>query len=419
MRELLSAARRLPLSQQLALTASGCCLIATLTLVGLAAQSNQYTQKNLQTEFGQSMAEHLADRLSNELATGDKLGVAGELNRIVEYSQIAAGRALDIEGLELAVAGVRQADGLLFSSPIMIAGDMAGLAEVSIDTSIQRAAQQQFLVAMSGLALLLSMGVYLATRTMAKRLAKNLQLVSAELASVTGEADVSPNEIKALQERVAALPLELLQPRQVEASGDDHYVDTAILFVHLRSLPGYLETVDDRRLQRYVATVHRMIFGAAGFYRGELQVVRQFGLAIWFSGQHKTGSPALRAASCGWLIEQAAPELESSLRLSVGLGLSLGGSELGRGDERDIYPGLYSQAAVDELEALAKQTTDGIHVAEFVAQDLDLITRMSVETSAAGFRLGGLADGQRDLLERQLQILLKALVPEGAAAEDD
>ena len=58
------------------------------------------------------MAEHLADRLSNELATGDKLGVAGELNRIVEHSQIAAGRALDIEGLELAVAGIRQADGL-------------------------------------------------------------------------------------------------------------------------------------------------------------------------------------------------------------------------------------------------------------------------------------------------------------------
>ena len=70
-----------------------------------------------------------------------------------------------------------------------------------------------------------------------------------------------------------------------------------------------------------------------------------------------------------------------------------------------------------KLEALAKQTPDGIHVAEFVAQDLDLITRMSVEPSAGGFRLGGLADGQRDLLERQLQILLKALVPDGAAAE--
>ena len=89
-----------------------------------------------------------------------------------------------------------------------------------------------------------------------------------------------------------------------------------------------------------------MIYGAAGFYSGELQVVRQFGLVIWFKGQHKTGSPALRGASCAWLIQQAAPELETSLRLSVGLGLSLGGSELGRGDERDIYPGLYTQAAV-------------------------------------------------------------------------
>ena len=415
MRDLLSSITRLPLSQQLALAASGCCLVATLTLVVLAAQSNRYTQQNLQGQFGQSMAEHLADRLSNELATVDMLGVAGELNRITQHSQISAGRALDVEGLELATAGIRPQDGLHFTSPIVLAGDTAGTAEVTIDTHIQRSAQQQFLLSMSGLALLLSVGVYLTTRAMAQRLAKNLQLVSAELAAVTGESEVSQNEVKALQERVAALPLELLQPRIIDGDGEDHYVDTAILFIHLRSLPGYLETVDERRLQRYVATVHRMIFGASGFYSGELQVVRQFGLAIWFKGQHKAGSPALRGASCAWLIQQAAPELETSLRLSVGLGLSLGGSELGRGDERDIYPGLYTQAAVDELEVLARQTHDGIHVASFVAQDLDLVTRMAVEPAGDdGFRLGDIADGQRDLLERQLQILLKALVPEDA-----
>ena len=413
MRDLLTSITRLPLSQQLALSASGCCLVATLTLVVLAGQSNRYTQQNLQVQFGQSMAEHLADRLSNELATGDMLGVAGELNRITQHSQISAGRALDVEGLELATAGFRPQDGLHFTSPIVLAGDTAGTAEVIIDTHIQRLAQQQFLLSMSGLALLLSVGVYLTTRAMAQRLAKNLQLVSAELAAVTGESEVSQNEVKALQERVAALPLELLQPRVIDAGGEDHYVDTAILFIHLRSLPGYLETVDERRLQRYVATVHRMIYGVAGFYSGELQVVRQFGLAIWFKGQHKTGSPALRGASCAWLIQQAAPELENSLRLSVGLGLSLGGSELGKGDERDIYPGLYTQAAVDELETLARKTYDGIHVTNFVSRDLDLVTRMAVEPAGGdGFRLGDLADGQRDLLERQLQILLKALVPE-------
>ena len=420
MRDLLSSITRLPLSQQLALAASGCCLVATLTLVVLAAQSNRYTQQNLQAEFGQSMAEHLADRLGNELATGDMLGVAGELNRITQHSQISAGRALDVEGLELSAAGIRRPDGLYFTSSIVIAGDTAGTAEVTIDTEIQRSAQQQFLLSMSGLALLLSIGIYFATRAMAQRLAKNLQLVSAELAAVTGESEVSPNEVTALQERVAALPLELLQPRVIDGDSEDHYADTAILFIYLRSLPGYLETVDERRLQRYVATVHRMIYGAAGFYSGELQVVRQFGLAIWFKGQHKAGSPALRGASCAWLIQQAAPELETSLRLSVGLGLSLGGSELGRGDERDIYPGLYTQAAVDELEVVARQTQDGIHIADFVSQDLDLVTRMAVEPAGDdGFRLGDLADGQRDLLERQLQILLKALVPEDSASTGD
>jgi len=419
-RDLFSSITRLPLSQQLALAASGCCLVATLTLVVLAAQSNRYTQQNLQAEFGQSMAEHLADRLGNELATGDMLGVAGELNRITQHSQISAGRALDVEGLELSAAGIRRPDGLYFTSSIVIAGDTAGTAEVTIDTEVQRSAQQQFLLSMSGLALLLSIGIYFATRAMAQRLAKNLQLVSAELAAVTGESEVSPNEVTALQERVAALPLELLQPRVIDGDGEDHYADTAILFIYLRSLPGYLETVDERRLQRYVATVHRMIYGAAGFYSGELQVVRQFGLVIWFKGQHKAGSPALRGASCAWLIQQAAPELETSLRLSVGLGLSLGGSELGRGDERDIYPGLYTQAAVDELEVVARQTQDGIHITDFVSQDLDLVTRMAVEPAGDdGFRLGDLADGQRDLLERQLQILLKALVPEDSASTGD
>ena len=68
-----------------------------------------------------------------------------------------------------------------------------------------------------------------------------------------------------------------------------------------------------------------------------------------------------------------------------------------------------------DLATSVSRVDDGIHVASFVAQDLDLVTRMSVEPAGDdGFRLGDLADGQRDLLERQLQILLKALVPEDA-----
>ncbi len=422
LKNFIAAINRLPLSQQLALTACVCCLVATLALVALAARSSEYTQENLQGEYGRSVAEQLARRLSSELAVGDRLGVAGELNRLVDQASITAARALDIEGNELAVAGDRNRSQLSFQANIFIAGDAAGVAEVTVDTSTQDSAQLQFVLALSGLAVLLSIAVYAVTRTMAQRLARNIRAVSAELAAVTGDESDDGNELQALQQRVAALPLDLLKPQLVGDSKQDHYVDTAILFIYFRSLPGYLETIDERRLQRYVAVVHRMIYGAAGFYGGELEVVRQFGLAVYFHGAHKIGSPALRAASCAWLIQQAAPDVESQLRLSVNPGLAVGGSELGRGDARDIYPGLYTQSSLDELLALARSKGPGIAVSDFAAKDIDLGTRIDLESGEDHIaRVGQLADGHRDLLERQLQILLKALVdqaPEGGNQSD-
>jgi len=405
---------RLPLGQQLALTASICCLLATLALVGLSAKSSRYTQDNLQSEYGKAVAEQLAARLSSELALNDRLGAAGELNRVVQQAGIAGARALDVEGVELAVTGDIE-HGSVFQADISIAGDVAGIAEVHLNTAAQDAAQFRFQIALSGLALVLSVAVYLATRAMARRLTQNLTALSAELALVTGEADGNANEVAALRDRIAALPLDLLKPQMVGQSQIDHYVDTAILYVYFRSLPGYVDTVDERRLQRYVAMVHRLIYGAAGFYNGKLEVVRQFGLAVFFDGSHAVGSPALRAASCAWLIRQAAPELEKSLRLSVALGLAVGGSELGRGDAKDIYPGLYTQSAIDELHAMARDIGEQIEVTSFIAEDIDLTTRMTINSGDSKRPvLVGIGDHHKDLLERQRHVLLRALIEQQA-----
>ena len=412
MRALMTAFNNLPLHQQLATVACLCCLLSSLALVALAGQSSAYTRANLQAEYGRAVAEQLARRLGTEMATGDLLGVVGELNKLTEQRGIAATRALDVDGNELAVAGDRELGEFSFSSAIVIAGDQAGVAEVALNTAAQDRTQFQFLLSLSGLAILLSVAVYIATRALALRLGRNLQDVAAELGSVGDHTSVSANEVAALRERVAALPLDLLKPPAMEASqGDQHYVTTAILFVHFRSLPGYLETVDERRLQRYVAHVHRLLYGAAGFYSGELQVVRQFGIAIWFTGPHKIASPAVRAASCAWLIRQTAPTLEQQLRLTVGLGIAVGGSELGRGDSEDIYPGLYTQSAVDDLERLARQPGDEIRLSDFLIGDLELTTRVAIETDTNGTNhMGEFADRHRDLLERQRHILLQALV---------
>ena len=412
MRAVTTVFSSLPLHQQLAATACLCCLISSLALVALAAQSSHHSQASLQGEYGQAVAEQLARRLGSEMASGDRLGIAGELNKLAEQKSIVAARALDVDKRELAAVGDQKSSSLIFQAPVMIAGDQAGIAEVAVNTAVRDSTQFQFVLSLSGLAILLSIAVYLITRTLALRLGKNLQAVAAELGVVGDTKEVSTNEIEALRERVAALPLDLLKPPSGEHhKGDQHYVETAILFIHFRSLPGYLETVDERRLQRYVAHIHRMIYGASGFYNGELQVVRQFGIAVWFTGKHKTASPTVRAASCAWLIQQTAPKLEEQLRLSVGLGLAVGGSELGRGDGEDIYPGLYTQAAVDELEALARQSGNEIHLSQTMIQDIELMNRVGIEEEPQGnYRLGQFADGQRDLVERQREILLRALI---------
>ena len=419
MRQLFVRLQQLPLSQQLALTASACCLAATLLLVALATTSSNHTQNILQAAYGEAVAEQLALRLGTELATGDRLGVASELARLIEQKGIQGARAVDIEGAELAAAGTRDTAAPQFKWPIQIAGDIAGSAEVYLNTETQHHTQQRFVLLMSGLALLLSIVIFGITRAMGQRLARNLQAVSAELAKVTGQHVTPENELQALRDRVAALPLDLLRPSALVTASDEHYQGTTIVYLYLRSLPSYLETIDERRLQRYVATLHRMIYGAVGFYNGDLAVARQFGLAIYFTEHNTIGSPALRAASCAWLIQQTAPVIGEQLRLSVNLGIAVGHSELGPGDHRDIYPGLYTQSSLDRLHRVCQQEREGIALVDAIGDDLDLQNRATILTPGNDRKLlGSWVDSHRDLVERQRQILLRALIDNAPQTDD-
>ena len=193
MRAVTTAFRSSPLHQQLAATACLCCLISSLALVALAAQSSSHSQANLQSEYGKAVAEQLARRLGVELATGDRLGIAGELSKLTEQQSIVAARALDVDKRELAAVGKQQTSSLIFQAPIVIAGDQAGIAEVALNTAIRDSTQLRFVLSLSGLAILLSIAVYLTTRTLALRVGKNLQAVAAELGAVGDAQNVSTN----------------------------------------------------------------------------------------------------------------------------------------------------------------------------------------------------------------------------------
>ena len=94
MEQVLQRLRNQPLSQQLALAAAGCCLLATLTLVGVAAQSTQSIQSVTLAEHADAAVRQLAGRASAELATGDRLRLVTELQFYTDQTLFAAAMPL-------------------------------------------------------------------------------------------------------------------------------------------------------------------------------------------------------------------------------------------------------------------------------------------------------------------------------------
>ena len=136
--------------------------------------------------------------------------------------------------------------------------------------------------------------------------------------------------------------MDLLRTRSEPSPQDENYQTTAVLYLHLSSLEHYVDTLDELSLQRYTDRLHQTIYAAAGFYAGDLQVARQFGLAVYFSGHNTAGSAAFRAASCAWLVQAASLALEKQMSLSLSMSMAIAQSELGVGNGTDIYPGLYT-----------------------------------------------------------------------------
>ena len=412
MEPILRRLRHQPLSHQLALVAAGCCLIATLILVAVASQSTQSILNTTLQEHAQAAVANLGLRAGNELAAGDRLGLAAALQFYTDQNLFSGARALDVDGNELAVAGARTTGGSLYRHAILIDGNSAGSVELYLDLTPQREAKETLLWGLIALAGLLSTAVFAITRPMGQRLASDISDAVAQLDAISNEPSVSINELHKLRDSVNSLPLDLLKSQNLSHQDEAHYRDTAILCIALKHLPGYLDTLDDTRLQGYVGLLHRIAYGAAGFYGGELSVIRQFGLAIYFSGSHSIGSPVLRAASCAWLLAQSAALAEETERLSFMPGLAIGVSELGRGDAEDIYPGLYTQATLDELLELAHQDVDAILLSSRAAEDDGLTARVGIDViDERWMALGDIGSRHMDLLTRQLALLRRVVAP--------
>ena len=116
-----------------------------------------------------------------------------------------------------------------------IDGNTAGTVALYLDLSKQQTARETLIWGLIALSVLLSTAVYALTRPMGQRLAQNINDAVAQLDAISDEASVSINEVDKLKDRIDSLPLDLLRSRDIQTQGDEHYHDTAILCIALKT----------------------------------------------------------------------------------------------------------------------------------------------------------------------------------------
>ena len=118
---------------------------------------------------------------------------------------------------------------------ILIDGNSAGIVELYLDLSEQRASRETLIWGLIALSVLLSSAVYALTKPMGQRLARNISDAVAQLDAVTEDASASVNEVHKLKDRINALPLDLLTSQDITDRSEEHYHETAILCISLKT----------------------------------------------------------------------------------------------------------------------------------------------------------------------------------------
>lgn len=405
---MLSNFRRQSLAHQVGLIAATLCFVVCTAVIALTSIAVKYLQFQQLSEQGSALSQQLGAEVSTALETEDLLVVAAILQRYVDKTSAVDAAVYDLDNKLLAKAGDKQANSShYFYESVSIGTDSAGEVSVGIDSSAASQARQRANFAIFGLAVLLSFGVYWIARYFGQQHAQDILAAYERITLNQKPMSRDKNEWHQLSAAIEELPLDLLNAKQADKPLTEHYEHAAVLYIQLDSLADYVETLDETALQRYTHQLHQIIFGAAGFYQGSLQVVRQFGLAVFFAGNNKAGSGAFRAASCAWLIQELAAEYRKKSRLSMSLFMAVSVSDAGRGGEGDIYPDLYTQHEIDELQQLCANKPPKVLLTASAQADNDIINRVSTHETDLddSVMIDAFEQPYDDLLERQLHLV--------------
>jgi hypothetical protein len=407
-----SVLARLSLSQQAALVCGGLCLLASLALATLGSLSSRFILSEQQQLHGDELAHRLAETIAQVLAAGDLIRLEVSLRQLQARHQLLELKVIDVEGRALAATGTAaRGTGMRYRSPIIIEGNIAGECQIVKAIEPGFADLQGMSLGLFSLALLLSIFVAVLAAKWGQSLAQRLRAAIAQLVLVETDADIQTNrsELQQLENTISRLPLDLLKPTASATTNTADYRHANLLYIRLTSLGMHVETLDESSLLHYTELQRRLIGGAAELYGGKLSVVRPFGLLVSFGEGHNTGDPAFRALATAWLIKHVAATLNTELPLRMKFSLACGFSETGVGSSQDVYPDLYNQHLIDELEAATRDDSDDILLMDAVAEDLQVSNRCRLGNEGDHQTLIDFAEPYHDLLQRQQELLLREL----------
>jgi uncharacterized membrane protein affecting hemolysin expression len=397
------------LSQQLALVVGSTSLLIAILLVLLGSFSSRYILEQQQDNRGRELAQQVARDVAPVLATSDLIRLEVTLRQLLQQHRVQHLTVSDIDGNTLARSGHNDTPGTLaYRADIAIDGDIAGEVTLVTTPGTAQAEQRRMLLGLLFLALLLCLFGAAVVARWGQGLASRVSAVT-ELLLLEPRAVEGTDEILALEEAAANLPLDLLKPPSGLEQGQADYQQAALLYIRLDSLSSYVEALDENSLLRYTEMQRRIVHGAGQLYGGTLTVARQFGLLLSFSGQHAAGSPVFRAASAAWLIQLLTQQLQEGKSLRYKVSQALGVSESGVGSSRDIYPDLYNQHVIDELDGLLSAGVQGVQLNGAACEDGDASHRCRLSIDSGGCLLAGFEEPYSDLLERQARLLLREL----------
>ena len=387
-------------------------MAVSLSLVLLGGLSSRYILGEQELRHGGALAISVAEKIAPILARGDLIRLEVSLQQLLARHHLLQLSVFDIEGRALGVAGAAAAGiGNLYRSPITIEGNIAGESVIIMapDASLQEL--QKMSLGLFSLALLLSLlAAVLGSiwgQSLSQRLLKAIGLLALSEAPVDNEA--SRDELTQLDTAISRLPLDLLKPTASSTASSGDYQQASLLYISLTSLSTHVETLDEASLLNSTELQRRLISGAAELYGGKLSVARQFGLLVSFGEAHNSGEPAYRAVAAAWLIKQVAASMSIELPLRIKLSLACGFSACGVGSSADIYPDLYNQHLIDELESVTSDKPENILLTDAVAEDMQVSSRCRLSNGAGQWSLANFTEPYHDLLERQQELLLREL----------